>query len=383
MKVLYDYQAFCLQRFGGISNYFVQIIKNLPSNIQYEIAVSDSNNIHLRDSELVSIPCARQTMESFITRRHYRGKSWLYNRCSSLFPNWTSLGKNRNKAIEFLKGGQFDVFHPTFYSDYFLPYLNGKPYVITVHDMIPELFPSEFDKRNEQLLNKAKLVLKAAHVLTVSEKTKEDLISILNIPDDKVTVIYHGAPTNISKDVIKPLVRGKYILFVGNRGGYKNFMPMIKALVPILKIHRELNVVCTGNSFCKKEKQIFKEYCIEDQLIHIQPNDMEILNLYKNALCFIFPSMYEGFGIPILEAWKADCPVLLNKKSCFPEVAGEAAVYFNVDNDHSDLTEVMDQFLSMSEYEKSQLIQNQRNRLKLYSWKKSAEQLTNVYQMIL
>ena len=105
--------------------------------------------------------------------------------------------------------------------------------------------------------------------------------------------------------------------------------------------------------------------------------------MYANALCFVFPSLYEGFGIPILEAWKCGCPVILNKKSCFPEIAKDAAVYFTLDDDYSDLDKVMEAFLSMSVNEKELLLQRQNKRLLDFSWKKSAEMLLDVYKGVI
>lgn len=382
MKVLYDYQAFS-QRFGGISNYFVQIIRNMPNDVQYEIAVSESNNVHLKDSGLIDIENATQTVDSFITRYNFKGKSWLYNKYSSFFPRMTSLGRNRKRSIDSLKNGQYDLFHPTFFSDYFLPYLNGKPYVLTVHDMIPELFNKDFGKRNEQLVNKAKLVKGAAHVIAVSEKTKEDLISLLNVQDYRISVIYHGAPAYNVNEVAEPIISGRYILYVGNRDGYKNFMPMIKEMVPFLKNHVDIRLVCTGNPFNIVELKTFTDYHIRDQIIHIHPSDSDMEDLYRNALCFIFPSLYEGFGIPVLEAWQAGCPVLLNKKSCFPEIAKDAAIFFCLDEHYSDLREVINKFVRMSEVEMRQLKQKQQNRLKEFSWRKSAEQLADIYRMVI
>ena len=164
MKVLYDYQAFSLQRFGGISNYFVQIIKNLPSDVRYEIAIKESNNLHLQDCKLLNIKKKKKEKEFSFFNSNFIGKSWLYNKISEWSPFTTSLGRNRAYSIEMIKSGDFDVFHPTFYSDYFLPYLNNKPYVLTVHDMIPELFNKQFNRRNIQLENKKKLA-EMLHIL--------------------------------------------------------------------------------------------------------------------------------------------------------------------------------------------------------------------------
>ena len=99
-------------------------------------------------------------------------------------------GRNLTYSINRIEKGDYDVFHPTFFDDYFVKHLNGKPFVLTIHDMIPELF-STSDKL--QIENKKRLAQSASHIIAVSEKTKEDIVELLKIPEDKISVIYHGA----------------------------------------------------------------------------------------------------------------------------------------------------------------------------------------------
>lgn len=374
MKILFDHQIFTNHQYGGISNSFVQLISALAGRVDYEISVQESNNIHLLKSGLVDVIPMKNPPESFITNCNFRGKTRLYCLFAELFPCQTSYGRNKKCSIESLKNSAFDVFHPTFYDPYFLPYIGKKPYVLTIHDMIPE----RLGIKDPQIEMKQILARNASHIVAVSEKTKEDLLDILRIPDSKVTVIYHGAP-NYSYGNKKRMIEKKYILYVGNRNSYKCFGPMVKALIPILNLFSDLYLVCTGKSFSSKEIHFFRDNGIIDRLICINPDDESMLNLYSNAVCFIYPSIYEGFGIPILEAYKCNCPVLLNNKSCFPEIAGDAAVYFNLDNNNSDLTQVMMNFLRLPEKDLYLLLEKQRKRLSIFSWEKSAERLFKVY----
>ena len=133
-----------------------------------------------------------------------------------------------------------------------------------------------------------------------------------------------------------------------------------------------------------KEKEMLKEYGVGDRLCHHWvTNDNELFSLYHHAKCFVYPSEYEGFGIPLLEAYQADCPVLLNNASCFPEIAGDAAIYFNMDSKNSNLAEQIECMLSMSTEERRTLLTKQRERLKRFSWEKSAKQLADVYQSVI
>lgn len=379
MKILYDYQAFDMQDFGGVSNSFVQLISNLPKEVEYEIALEESNNVHLKESELWHFKTKTHSSDNFLTNKHFAGKTSLYKIYSRLFPHKTSYGKNRSRSIDALVKGGFDVFHPTFFDDYFLEYLNNKPYILTVHDMIPELFSV---KRDIQIANKRKFVKSASHIVAVSEKTKCDLMEMLKVPESKVTVIYHGRPNKIAFDKT-PIVNGRYILYVGQRRLYKNFVPMVNELIPFLTKNKDVNLVCTGEDFTKDELALFEVNNIQNRVISIRPNEKEMTNLYANALCFIYPSAYEGFGIPILEAFSADCPVLLNNASCFPEIAGNAAIYFNLGNGKSDLNEVMEAFLAMSSQDIELLKRKQQERLQYFSWKKSALSLCKIYESVI
>ena len=378
MRILYDYQIFQWQRVGGISNSFINLIQNLPSTAEFQIGIKDSDNVHLKESGLVQVrPFSSE--QNFLTNRYFYGKGYLFRWFSAIFPSINSREVNRKYSIDLLKSGQFDVFHPTFFEDYFLPYLNGTPYVFTVHDMITEKF-----KTGDilQTNNKKTLVDRASHIIAVSNNTKQDLMDIFNVPESKITVIYHGASEIIPKKDFQVGI-DNYILFVGQRGGYKNFIPMVKSLLPVLERHQDIKIICTGADFSLQERSLFKENGLQDRVIHKSPSDAELRALYANALCFVFPSLYEGFGIPILEAWKCGCPVILNKKSCFPEIAKDAAVFFTLDNNYSDVDRVMESFLTMPENEKDLLLQRQNKRLQDFSWKKSAEMLLDVYRGVM
>lgn len=378
MRILYDYQIFQWQYVGGISNSFVNLIQNFPSDVKVQIGIKDSDNRHLKESGLLQLrPFSSE--QNFMGNYYFYGKGYLFRFFSSIFPSINSRKVNEQYSIELLESGKYDVFHPTFFDDYFIPYLKKKPFVLTVHDMISEKFAS---KDILQIRNKKRLIEKASHIIAVSNNTKEDLVDILKVPESKVTVVYHGV-SKIMPVKKKSSKVDNFILYVGLRGGYKNFIPMLTSLLPVLKKHTELKIICTGPEFSKIERRLFKINGLQDRIFHTNPSDTELRTLYCNALCFIFPSLYEGFGIPILEAWKSGCPVILNKKSCFPEIAQDAALYFTLDDKYSNLAETMESFLAMSATEKRILVERQNRRLQDFSWKKSAEQLLDVYRNVI
>lgn len=383
MKVLYDHQAFDMQTHGGVSRCFAELYRHLPNTVTAEFGIYETDNVYMQN---MGFHPNGYTYNHFLSKRNFPLKWELFKAYYNLKHGKISRWNKKPLLNEFesetlLEKGDFDIFHPTFFFSYFLKHLHGKPFVLTIHDMIPELYPQYFPANNDQIVNRQLLVPLASHIIAVSEQTKKDIIRFLNVPEEKITVIYHGADTKpytptetISDDY-------EYILFVGERHSYKNFIPFCTACLPVLKRHKDLKIVCTGHPFTKEELSFFNTHGIRERFVHrFMKSDQEFLDLYHNSIAFVYPSDYEGFGIPILEAYKAGCPVMLNHASCFPEIAGDAAIYFSLHNGESNFEEQFETLYHLNANEKKQLLDKQQERLKLYTWNKSAQLLAEVYQ---
>lgn len=373
-----------MQYFGGVSKCFCELISHFPENVEAEIGIVQSNNVHLKQSGLCSkLQSVGMDSYKFGVRYSFRGRYRLYSTMNRLFSSLpTAENINKSKTIEMLKQGEYDIFHPTFFDSYFLPYLNDKPFVLTVHDMMPEIFPKYFGKNDMQIKGKKKLVDKASAIIAVSKQTKNDLIDILNVPENKVTVIYHGGP---QKEVITgdPIIKVPYFLYMGTRNAYKNFDRLVIAFSQVAESHKDLLLVCTGGDFNASEMRLLQKYGVEDRVVHLFASEKDVKNLYAFAKAFIYPSLYEGFGMPILEAFAYGCPVLLNKKSCFPEIANDAGVFFRDDNDFSDLREKMEAVLDWNAEKRELIIQRGYERLTFFRWEESSRQLLAVYHSII
>lgn len=308
----------------------------------------------------------------------------LYKIIHKLFPcvmgDIPSL--NIKKSIEYLERGEFDVFHATFCDTYFLPYLKGKPFVITVHDSIPELFSDYFTKDDIQITTRKTLLDKASAIVAVSEQTKKDLIQLYSVPEHKITVVYHAGP---SKEIVTgaPLVKYPYFLYMGVRRYCKNFDQLVTDFSRFVHSHPQVKLICTGHPFSLKEQELFVKYKVAENIFHLKANDIQVKNLYANAIGFIYPSLYEGFGIPILEAFAYGCPVLLNNKSCFPEIASYAGVFFNSDAHSSNIAEKLEEMYNLPNEERKELINKGYKRLSEFSWEKSAKKLSEVYASVI
>ena len=309
IKVQFDHQTFSMHRFGGISRYFASIQESLnkENDFKFDRGILYTTNHYLQDERF---PLPKWIGNLFLQKERKRSK-------------W-----NKRYSKLKIKKNDFDVFHPTYYNPYYLRKLKDKPIVLTVHDMIHELFPEYFPHFDDTIHLKRIAIETADHFIAVSQTTANDLQRLFNIPDEKVTVIHHGFyPSEKDENYVPPYQ--KYILYVGERGGYKNFYRFLEAAADIL-LSSNINLICAGSkSFCKAEQETMRRLNIEHLVTHITPNDGELNQLYSKAMLFVYPSLYEGFGLPILEAFNNNCPTIVSNTSCFMEVGGDAVLYFD------------------------------------------------------
>jgi glycosyltransferase involved in cell wall biosynthesis len=282
-----------------------------------------------------------------------------------------------------LKSSAFDILHPTYYDKYFLEY-TSKPFVLTVYDMIHEIYTEYFSLQDPITKNKKILCDKASRIIAISEQTKQDLIDIFKIPEEKIDVTLLASDFG-SVSLVKPIIQRemkKYILFVGNREGYKNFYFTVIALVDILLGDKNIELLCTGRPFTKDEITFLSNFGVQDRVYNIYlNNDNELAWIYANAELFIFPSLYEGFGFPLLEAFANECPVVSSSGGSLPEVGGDAALYFNP----KSTREIQDATANVlyNSATRTQLIGKGEKQLAKFTWDKCRTETVEVYKKVL
>ena len=360
MKILYDHQIFSLQKHGGISRYFANLNQgiNKCNEATSEIGILFTNNAYVDNKGLFS--------RAFDKRITDNSKRFKYNKwyCRYLV--------DRNN---------FDVFHPTFYNPYFLNKLK-KPFVITVHDMINERFP-QFYNTDPSAAHKKELINRAAHIIAISDFTKQDLLEFFNINTDKISVIHHGyqmqgnnQPANINP-VNLTSINEKFLLYVGDRYAYKNFLFFVDAVASLI-IHNDIILLCAGGKkFNNKELETFEKLGIIDKIVRLEVNDRQLNQLYRKALAFVYPSLYEGFGLPVLEAFKNNCPVILSHTTALPEVAGNAAEYFDP-HDKGSIASAVKNVIDNPQ-KRSELKALGKERLKLFNFDNCLQKTLKVY----
>ncbi|MGN6605138.1 MAG: glycosyltransferase family 4 protein [Ginsengibacter sp.] len=352
---------FLKQKYGGITKYFCELMKNLPNGNTYDLSVLFADNQYLKDYYFHKLKVS-------LPSNDFRGKGRLKT---------TFYNINRSYSKYKIAKKKYDIFHPTYYDPYFINEVK-RPFVVTVHDLIEFKFPHQY--KEESLIPQiTEIISRANRIISISENTKKDLVEILSVPPEKIDVIYHGY--NPSKVVKTKNSLGRYILFVGVRRGYKNFSRLVEAFSELSKEDKDLKLVCAGHPFSKEESEELASFGIANKTFVIGASEQKLNELYAHALAFVYPTKYEGFGMPILEAFANNCPICVSNTSSLPEVAGNAAEYFDPESSNSILKAIGNVLYNVN---RARELRNAgKERLNYFSWIKSAAATIETYRRAL
>ena len=358
MKVFFDHTIFTLQRYGGISNYIINLAKNFSEQVDPSIVSLFHKNYYLKNSD-------------------FADKLIFYNKVGSLIKYINKVNK-----IYFnhqLKNKKPDIIHLTYFSE--KNFYNSKAKtVITEYDLIKEKF--YYEEHKNQIKYKKILFEKVDQIICISNNTKKDLQQEYSIDASKISVI-HLAVNKDNSFRERSLNIRPFILYVGSRLRYKNFINAVKAYARSSKLKLNFDFVCFGGgNFLKTEEDLFKNLGIERSRIHhFEGDELDLNYFYHKARIFIFPSLYEGFGLPLLEAMNMECPVICSNTSSFPEIVNNAAILF----DPTDI-ESLEFKLEKLIYDDQLLLDlKEKGKINLnkYSWKKCANETEQLYKKII
>lgn len=371
VNVIVDGIIYRLQPHGGISRLFSEILPRMCQaddtlNItllmmgQSQQALPHHPHIHIRSAPQIE----RLLRPHLVWRYPVRMlKEW-----------WLRLS---------IEGTRGKIWHSTYYT---MPKIWRGATVVTVADMIYELFPGLFNTIGSERLRRQKrrCVLSADAVISISETTRADLQHFYGIDSDKVWVVplsysntFRRLPSLVER--AESPVSGRFLLYVGSRAHYKNFKQLVEAF-SLWKHRREVSLVVVGGEWTPDEMKTLTELGIYDRVRLLNKVDDEALcYLYNMAVAFVCPSLYEGFGIPLLEAMACGCPVVASRIPSTIEVAGDCPVYFNL-GETDDLMLALDKVLL--EGRDSQRCLAGLERVKGFSWERTAEQTLEVYRSL-
>jgi glycosyltransferase involved in cell wall biosynthesis len=378
MIVAFDDQCFKMQLLGGVSRYNAELMTRLQRLDDVHVVWAPGASWNTFD------PRGREGLR---TRVEYRVRGYVLGAVSLVTgKNLSSkfMREKENRA-RWISEQSFDIFHPTYYDPYFLPHLHGRPFVLTVHDMIHEIVPELFSPDDSTSSWKAMLAMKASRVITVSENTKRDLMRFCSIDDSNISVVHLASSLDASivrEGPSEPWREWRYLLFVGNRSGCKSFFFMLRSLQPMLKDMPDLRIVCVGGGpFSEAEAAFFRSAGLNSRVTKLQADDANLASIYAHAEALIFPSLYEGFGLPILEAFQCGCPVIASRTSSIPEVGADAVLYFEP-RDPLSMRDAALRVLIDTEL-RQRLIERGKERASFFSWERTTKETKVVYEKVL
>lgn len=267
--------------------------------------------------------------------------------------------------------------------------LNRKKTVITCHDLIPlrvEKDPFALEMFNNSISGLAQ----ATWVMADSEETKKELVEKLGISGGKIKVVYLGIEEKFQplKEREVTLVREKYnlpkgdiLLHVGNNLPYKNIERILSSLKMLQEKKKDFTFLKIGPDFTPEQKAIIEDSGLSEKIIRLNNvTEEDLIGLYNLARMLIYPSLFEGFGFPVLEAMACGLPVIVSKEGSLEEIAGEAGIYVDsgkVENITQAIEELLENASQREKHSEKGLQQ-----AKKFNWKKTAEQVLEVYRSI-
>lgn len=351
IRIVLDNIIFILQKSGGISVVWIELLKRLLKNtsvqlecIEYEV----NENIHRKEITIPTQNLLKFNPLFFFLERFL-----------------TPVLQNTQKFI----------FHSSYYR------ISSNPNAInitTVHDFTYEYYFSGI-KKKIHLWQKYDAISKSDYIICISENTKSDLLKFLpHVDSAKVRIVYNGVsdnyfPVKEEHVVGLPFESETYVLFVGSREKYKKFELAVKAVAS-----DKLKLVIVGSPLSQKEQRFLHKELGQANFTEMgRVSNMELNNLYNGAMALLYPSEYEGFGIPVLEAQKAGCPVIAFNGSSMPEVIGDTPLLINSLSEES-IIECFD-ILRIKEKRQS-IIDAGIANAKQFTWDRTYQQVIAIYE---
>jgi len=337
-------------------------------------------------------------------KRRQRSSDWIYDKSNELCTKYLPPFLRDIFGIPYMvKSSNINILHiPEHHHSFIMPFfVNKAKVIVTIHDLVPILFTktqlSRHPYNNFRFWWRWNFTFKLIRnridfVIADSENTKNDCIKHLKIPEEKIKVIYIAADEiyrpldsteEVKKEIKKYNINSQFILFVGTLESRKNIPNLIKAFYKLKNRGITHKLVITGKkgwNYAEIFKTVEKLNLQKDIIFTDYVPEEDLVKLYNAAEVFVYPSIYEGFGLPPLEAMSCGCPVITSNISSLPEVVGDAGITidpYNIEELANKMYEVL-----INEDLRKELSTKGLERAKLFSWKKAAEETWQVYELL-
>lgn len=368
MRVAFDHRIFSLQRYGGVSRYFVELAKRLPGHGVSEVSVVAP--LHVNGY------LAADSARGFAPGKYVPYPAAL----AGVVPSVVGLADSILAPLAW-RGANPDIVHETYFAS--KPVGRARRRVVTVYDMHHELFPDELPAAGRWSAAKRAAVDRADHIICISENTRRDLVRLYGVDPACTSVVHLGHSMTVETNAAK-VHRGEgrpSLLYVGNRLGYKNFSALLQAYSSS-SVLREFELIAFGgHPLLPGERKEIRRLGITDRVRFESGSDQELAARYQSASAFVFPSKYEGFGLPPLEAMSHGCPVVCSNAGSIPEVVGDAGVYFDPNNPEELRTAL--ERVATREQLQADLRARGYARIGEFSWDKCAAATAQIYREII
>jgi glycosyltransferase involved in cell wall biosynthesis len=361
MKIIYDHQIFSIRQYGGISRYFVELASEISKDPEIEVRVVAPFNRSLFLSE-------------------QRGRVSAIGIDLSSIPDLSPRVVRPINSVLFRAYAAFaapDVVHESSYAPSRTAPKRTR-IVTTIHDTIPERIPQFFPGVERLKAQKRMALRRADHVICVSESTRKDLLELYDVDPARVSVALLGSSiesvSNRPAEIVVP-----YFLHVGGRYQYKNFNGLLAAFGAARLYATHKLVSFTEHPLTASELNVMDKAGVpRASVIRTGGDDQTLARYYAGAEALVFPSFYEGFGIPLLEAMRCGCPIVTSNTSSLTEVAGDAAAYCHP----ADVKSIADAMLQVASHPsfRSALIARGRARAEDFSWAQCATETVKAYK---
>lgn len=368
MNLVYDTSAYSMQRFGGVTRIYDQIIPRMLQKDEDLQITTFCDNLILREP-----PIGDRIVNKNIIKVANYARPWRF---------WRKHLPEMQRWVDRIafQNTNSRIYHSTYFTT--LPFWFG-PKVITVYDMIHEMYPEL--KRNSHIIvpQKIKAFEFADRIISISETTKNDLIDRYQIKPEKVIPIHLGCSEEyFPKDAsnLKVRIEKPFFLYVGRREGYKNFSILVQAYAK-WKRNSEFSVIVVGKQWSNSEETLLSSLGVTRWFTVMENvDDASLSDLYNQALAYINTSLYEGFGLPFIEAAACNCRILSSDIPAAREIVGDLPTYFKKDS-IDELVQALD--LLALETKSEEFLYESKRKSSNYSWSKTAEQTLNLYKTLL